>query len=362
MGNVAMKRIVGAAVAGMAVFAPLPSQAAPDSADECAWGKRASLPPAVQRYLSLIFQKAEDRYRPFRFSLDEYFNYPPGYLNRRVERFADIDKTRPYSLYQSNSAFPASMLQHEAGMPSFFGSYLKSNRAWSNFRLSSYDSEDFTGLGPVSFVGFDPRLYPSARKQAETIVAQNPARFQPGKYRVEDAGAACLIVTQTDSDRTTGLLTIYDGQPGAERFIRLRDFMQCRDQHYGRYLGLQFWPSPRPYSQSAGTVRAPDYDYSKLPLAPPPAPPPPRQISSWAPTSTVPTFASLAAGQASAPPIALNDRMLPAIEMYRSDSAMGIIALEGSSDFRGVCRIAMDIHSGRLTKSMWQWADEKRTK
>lgn len=357
-----MKRIVSAVVAGMAILVPSPSQAVPDSANECSWGKRASLPPTVQRYLSLIFQNAEDRYRPFRFSLDEYFTYPPGYLYRRVERFEDIDKARPYSLYQSNSAFPASMLQHEAGMPSFFGSYLKTNRAWSKFRLSGHDSEDFTGLGPVSFVGFDPRFYPSARKQAEAIASQNPARFQPGKYRIEDAGAACLVVTQIDGDRTTGLLTIYDGEPGAERFIRLRDFMQCRDQHYGRYLGLRFWPSPRPYSQSAGTVRAPDYDYSKLPPAPPSVPPPSRPISLWAPASMVPTFASLAAGQASAPPIARNSQMRPEMEMYRNDSAMGIIALEGSSDFRGVCRIAMDIHSGRLKSSVWQWADEQRAK
>lgn len=354
--------MVGAAVAGIAVFFPLSSQAAPDPADECSWEKRASLPPTVQRYLSLIFQKEEDRYRPFRYSVDEYFTYPPGYLHQRVERFADIDKSRPYSLYQSNSAFPFSMLQHEAGKPSFFGNYLKTNRALSQFRLGRHDSEDFSGLGPVSFVGFNPRIYSSSRQQAEAIIDQNPERFQPGKFRIEDAGAACLVVTQTDSDRTTSLLTVYDGNPAAENFARLRNFMQCRDQHYARYLGLRFWPSPRPYSPSAGTVRAPDYDYSKLPPAPPSTPLPARPISSWAPKSAVYTLASPAGGQTSAPMISHHDHKRLEIEIFRHDDAMRIIALEGSSDFRGVCQIAMDIHSGRMTSSVWKWADEQRAR
>lgn len=358
-----MKWIVGAAaVAGIAVFVPGPSQAAPDPAGECSWKNRASLPPTVQRYLSLIFQTAEDRYRPFRFSLDEYFTYAPGYLYQRAERLVDIDKSRPYSLFQSNSAFPFSMLQYEAGKPSFFGSYLKTNRAWSRFRLSGHDSGGFTGLGPASFVGFDHHFYASARKQAEAIVAQNPARFQPGKYRIEDAGVACLVVTQTDGDRATGQLTIYDGNPEAGSFIRLRDFMQCRDQHYARFLGLRFWPTPRPYSPSAGAVRAPDYDYSKLPVVPPSAPSPPRPISSLIPSSATPTFASLAVGQASAPTIPRNVYTGPEIEIFRNDDAMRIIALEGSSNFQGVCRIAMDIQSGRLKSSVWQWADERRAK
>lgn len=355
-----MRRGVGAVVAAMAVIVPIPSQAVADLADECSWGRRASLPPTVQRYLSLIFQKAEDRYQPFRFSLDEYFTYPPGYLSRRVERFADIDKSKPYSLYQSNSNFPAWMLQHEAGAPAPFYSYWRSNRAWSSFRLSGHDSADFTGLGPVSFVGFNPRFYLSSEAQAAAIVAQNPDRFQAEKYRVEEAGEACLAVTQADGDRLTALLTIYDGHPGADRFVRMRDFMQCRDQHYSRFLGLRFWPSPRPYSSGGEPVRAPGYDFSKVPFAPPPRLLPP--VSSLHPSRLTPTFASLAEGQASAPSMQRNHQLGSEVEMFRNDDAIRIIALEGSSDFQGVCRIAMDIQSGRLKSSVWRWANEERAK
>jgi len=355
-----MRKGVGVAVAAMAVVAPISSEAVVDPADECSWDRRASLPPTVQRYLSLIFQKPEDRYRPFRFSLEEYFDPPPGYLSRRVERFADIDKSRPYSLYQSNSNFPAGLLQHEAGTPAPFYRYWESNRAWSSFRLSGHDSADFAGLGPVSLVGFDPRFFTSPEAQAAAIVGQNPGRFQNGKYRIEQAGDACLVVTQADGDRLTALLTIYDGQPGADRFVRTRDFMQCRDQHYGRFLGLRFGPSPRPYSPGVEPVRAPDYDYSKLPLAPPPRLP--RPVSSSRPPVWGPTFASLAEGQASAPPIQRNHRSGSEAEIFRSDDAMQIIALDGASDFAGVCRVAMDLHGRRLTGDVLQWADERRAK
>ena len=326
--------------------------------DECSWKNRASLPPPVQRYLSNIFQKPADHYRPFRFSLDEYFADRPDRVFRRVDGPGDMDRSKPYFLYQSSSTFPAGLLQLEAGMPSRFEAYLDSSRSLSHYRLTKYDGIDFSSIAPVSFIGFNNRSYPSPDAQLRAVIAMNPARFQAGKYSVEKANDACLIATQNVGDRLTALLTVYDSNQVADANLRRRDFLQCRDRHYARFLGLRFWPSMSSYSKSVEPLPAPDHDYSKLPptLA---APPKPKSVSQLMPMAMKLTLA------ANGPAIGAQGRSSmappwPGWEIEKSEDTQKIIALEGSSDFSGVCRVAMEAFRGRWPGGVRQWADETR--
>lgn len=324
--------------------------------DECSWKNRASLPPQVQRYLSNIFQKPADRYRPFRFSPDEYFTRRPDQVFRRVDGPSDMDRSKPYFLYQSNSTFPAGLLWLEAGMPSRFEAYLDSSRSLSHYHLAKYDGIDFSSIAPVSFIGFNNRSYPSPDAQLRAVIAMNPSRFQTGKYIVEKANNGCLIATQNVGDRLTALLTVYDSNQVADANLRRRDFLQCRDRHYARFLGLRFWPVMSTYSKSVEPLPTPDHDYSKLPpvFVPPPKPKP---VSQLMPVAMRLTLAANdpAIGAQGRPPMG---PPWTGWEIEKSEDTQKIIALEGSSDFSGVCRVAMDAFRGRWPGGARQWADE----
>ncbi|MBO9694934.1 MAG: hypothetical protein J7499_01920 [Sphingopyxis sp.] len=324
--------------------------------DECAWEKRAALPAPVQRYLSYIFQNPDDRYRPYRSPVGQYLKLSPGYVSRRVELFTDIDKSRPYSLYQSNSSFPPSFLQMEAGSYSLFSGYRRANHAISNYRLVKYDGADFSGLGPVSFVGFNSLHYSSRDAQAAAIIKQNPRLFRAGEYKFERAGDACLIVTQTDGDRLTALLTIYDGSETSDKNRRQKDFLQCRDRHDARYLGLRYWPSVSAYSSSVDMIPAPDYGFGGSVAVP--------HIPASKPTAPGDSRAPLSSGVRGGR-LDENSPMLPAFlawEVQKSEDAMKIIALDGASDFEGVCGVTMNIYRKRWPNGVEQWANEGRMK
>jgi len=305
----------------------------------------------VQRYLSYIFQKPDDRYRPYRFQPSDYLQNDLKDVSRRVEKWEVVDTSRPFALYQYQSSFPKGLKWKDATtvVNSPFNGYLRLARGMSEYLLDNYDGSEFPKLGVASFVGFNSSLYASPEDQVRSIVKMNPQRFQAGDLSVEKAGG-CLVASQMENDRLVALLTIYDGQPAADDASRASDFLQCRDRHYARFLGLRYWPNAVAYSKSVTPIRAPEYGYGQ------PPPPPGLSVKPKSRAAADNKFTRISGGSQRPTSDHLSSS---AWELQGSEGAMQIVALEGSSDFAGVCRIAMETYLQRWPFGAQQWADER---
>lgn len=222
----------------------------------------------------------------------------------------------------------------------------------SYYLLDNYDDEEFPKLGVASFISFNSRFYTSPDDQVRSIVKMNPQRFQVGNVSVEKGGG-CLIASQLESDRLVALVTIYDGQRVSDDASRAVNFLQCRDRHYARFLGLRYWPIAAAYSNSVTPIPAPDYGYGQ------PPPPPGLPMNPARAPSTDKKFTEARTGSQRSMSSA---RSGAGWELQNSGGAMQIVALEGSSDFASVCRIAMDTYHQRWPFGAQQWADERLVK